>query len=244
LLGDDGGYRNTNSAGTVNTDLASGDLNSAGTTGKGTLYVRKSVPTLSAVALDSSTLSEGTDQVLGRVKVTADAAGDIDWGSMVFTITKSDHITLGATTTVKLWSGSNSIAGTFATTTGALAGSLDSCVNLTSCLLHFRPTTIETVDAGTSKIYELRGTVGATAAGSNSVSVSIANPQTTASSTATFASASGTQGDANEASFAWSDWSDLNDHASDADGTSTVDWTGDYLIKALPLTIGNRSVSI
>ena len=244
LLADDGGYRNTDSAGTVNTNLASADLNSAVTTGKGTMYVRKSIPTLSAVALDSSTLSEGSDQVLGRVKVSADAAGDVDWGSMVFTINKTSAISLGATTTVKLYSGSNAIAGTFATTTGSLLGGLDSCDNNTSCSLYFRPTTVETISAGDSKTYELRGTVGGTASGSNNVSVSIANVQTTASSTATFASAAGTQGDSTAASFAWSDWSDLNDHASSATGGSTADWMGDYLIKTLPLTIGNRSVSI
>ena len=244
LLADDGGYRNTDSAGTVNTNLASADLNSAGTTGKGKMYVRKSIPTLSAVALDSSILDEGSDQVLARVKVTADAAGKIDWGSMVFTINKTSAISLGATTTLKLYNGSNIIDGTFATTSTAnLAGGLDSCDNLTSCLLYFRPTTVETVEPGEPKTYELKGTVGGKASGSNNVSVSIANPQTTASSTAIFTSAAGTQGDSTSASFVWSDWSDLNDHAGSAKGTSTADWMGDYLIKTLPLTIGNRSDS-
>jgi hypothetical protein len=245
LLADDGGYRNTDSAGTVNTDLASGDLNSAVTTGKGTMYVRKSIPTLSAVALDSSALSEGSDQVLGRVKIAADAAGDIDWGSIVFTINKTSAISLGATSTVKLYSGSNIIDGTFATTSTAdLVGELDSCDNLTSCLLYFRPTTVETISAGDSKTYELRGTVGGTASGSNNVSVSIANPQKTASSTSAFSAAAGTQGDSTSASFAWSDWSDLNDHATNATQAATADWMGDYLVKTLPLTIGNRSAAI
>ena len=238
------GYRETDSAGTVGTTLSSSDLDSSATSGRGTMYVRKSVPTLSAVSLDSSTLSEGSDQVLGRVKVTADAAGDVDWGSMVFTVNKTSAISLGATTTLAVWSGSNQIAGTFATTTGSLLGGLDSCDNLTSCLLHFRPTSVETIAAGASKTYELRGTIGGTAAGSNNVSVSIANPQTTASSTAVFSSAAGTQGASSAASFAWSDWSDLTDHAAGATSASSADWMGDYLVKTLPLTIGNRSLSI
>lgn len=239
------GYRETNSAGTAGTTLAAADLDSSATGGKGTMYVRKSIPTLSAVALDSTVLSEGSDQVLGRVKVTADAAGDVDWGSMVFTVNKTSAISLGATTTLAVWSGSNQISGSFATTTGSLrSADVDSLDNLTSGLLHFRPTTIETIAAGSSKTYELRGTIGGTAAGSNNVSVSIANPQTTASSTATFASAAGTQGMSSAASFAWSDWSDLTDHAADADGSSVTDWMGDYLVKTLPLTIGNRSLSI
>ncbi len=238
------GYRETDSAGTVGTTLAAADLDSSATSGKGTMYVRKSIPTLSAVALDSTLLSEGSDQVLGRVKVSADAAGDVDWGSMVFTVNKTSAISLGATTTVALWSGSNQVAGTFATTTGSLVGGNDSLDNLTSGLLHFRPTTVETVAAGGSKTYELRGTIGGTASGSNNVSVSIANPNTTASSTAVFSSAAGTQGLSTVSSFVWSDWSDLTDHAAGATGGSTIDWMGDYLVKTLPLTIGNRSLSI
>ena len=245
VLDADEGYRETNSAGTVGTTLSSADLDSAVTTGKGTMYVRKSIPTLSAVALDSTILSDGTDKVLGRVKVTADAAGDVDWGSMVFTVNKTAALSLGATTTLKLWDGSNSIAGTFATTTGNLLGTLDSCDNFTSCLLHFRPTTVETVTAGGSKTYELRGTVGGVTTGNNTIDVSIANVQTTASSTAVFSSAAGTIGNSSAASFAWSDWSDLTDHASNAThATATIDWMGDYLIKTLPLTVGTRSVSI
>ena len=186
------------------------------------------------------------------MKVTADAAGDVDWGSMVFTVNKTSAISIGATTTVKLWSGSNSIAGTFATTTGSVTttgAAIDACDNLTSCLLHFRPTTVETVNAGDSKTYELRGTVDGIAADTNnSIDVSIANPQTTASSTAVFSSAAGTIGQSTAASFAWSDWSDLTDHAAnatdDSGATITADWMGDYLVKTLPLTIGTRSLSL
>ncbi|MEK7554306.1 MAG: peptidoglycan-binding protein [Patescibacteria group bacterium] len=242
VLDADEGYRETNSAGTVGTTLAAADLDSSATSGKGTMYVRKSIPTVSAVALDSSALLAGSDQVIGRVKVTADAAGDVDWGSMVFTVNKTSAVDLGATTTLAVWDGSNQVAGTFATTTGSLLGGLDSCDNLTSCLLHFRPTTVQTVSAGNPKTYELRTTIGGLAAGSN-VSVSIANPQTTASSTAVFSSAAGTQGVSTAASFAWSDWSDLTDHAAGATGASTADWMGDYLVRTLPLTIGNRSVA-
>ena len=236
------GFKAVDSAGTASTTMASfADLNSAGS-GKGTMYVRKSKPTLAAVALDTgaSALVAGSDQVLGRFSVTADQMGKIDWGSVVITLNKTLAVDIGATTTLKIWSGSNSIAGTFATTTGDLLGGLDACDNLTSCLLHFRPTSVETIEAGASKTYELRGTVGGLAAGSN-ISASIANPQTSASSTVAFASAAGTQGNSTAASFAWSDWSDLSDHSTNA--LTATDWTGDYLVRTLPLTIGNRSVS-
>ena len=245
VLDADEGYRETDSAGTAATTLFTSDLNSAVTTGKGKMYVRKSIPTLSAVALDSSTLSAGSDQVLARVKVTADAAGDIDWGSMVFTVNKTAAVTMGATSTLAIWDGSNEVAGLFATTTAGSTSELETADVLagnTSGLLHFRPTTVETVAAGSSKTYELRGTVGGLVSGS-SLSISIANPQTTASSTAVFSSAAGTQGISTVASFAWSDWSDQADHATSATGVSTADWMGDYLVKTLPLTVGNKSVA-
>ncbi len=245
LLAWNSGFKVVDSAGTASTTMASyADLNSSNTSGKGTMYVRKSKPTLAAVALDNTTLTAGSDQVLGRFSVTADAAGKIDWGSVVITLNKTAALDIGATTTLAIWSGSNQIAGTFATTSGSLLGGLDACDNLTSCLLHFRPTTVETIEANTSKTYELRGTVGGIAAGANNISASIANPQTTASSTAVFGSAAGTQGVSTAASFAWSDWSDT-DHVpgSAATGATAADWTGDYLVKSLPLTVGNRSVN-
>jgi len=236
------GFKAVDSAGTASTTMASfADLNSAGS-GKGTMYVRKSKPTIAAVTLDS-TLTQGTDVVLGRWSVTADAAGKIDWGSVVITLSKTSALDIGATTTLAIWSGSNQIAGTFATTTGGLASGNDACDNLTSCLLHFRPTSVETIEAGSSKTYELRGTVGGIAAGANNISASIANPQTIASSTAIFSMVAGTQGESSAASFAWSDWSDLSDHSTNATGASAADWTGDYLVKSLPLTIGNRTMN-
>ena len=237
------GYKQVDSAGTASTTMASvADLNSAGS-GKGTMYVRKSKPTLAAVALDSATLTAGTDQVIARWSVTADAAGKIDWGSVVITLNKTAALDIGATTTLKVWSGSNSIAGTIATTTGDLLGGLDACDNFTSCLIHFRPTSVETIEAGSSKTYELRGTIGGIASGANNISASIANPQTSASSTAVFSSAAGTIGNSTAASFAWSDWSDLSDHSSNATGALAADWTGDYLVRSLPLTVGNKSVN-
>lgn len=240
------GFKASDSAGNATTTMSAspGDVVSSDTAGRGTMYVRKSIPTLSAVALDSATLTAGSDQVLGRVKVTADAAGDIDWGHIVFTFSKTAALDIGATTTVALWDGSTSITGTFATTSGSLpAGTNDACDNLTSCLLHFRPTTVRTIPAGESRTYELRGTVGGIASGANNISVSIANPQSTATTTTTYTATVGTNGVSTVPSFAWSDWSDNSDHASSATGASTLDWTGDFLVKTLPLTVGNRSVN-
>ncbi|MDP2651872.1 MAG: hypothetical protein Q8O94_01925, partial [bacterium] len=247
LLGDDGGFRKTDSAGTANTTLTgSGDLASA-STGKGTMYVRKSIPTLSAVALDTSTLSAGSSKVIARVKVTADAAGDVSWDKLAFTINKTKAITIGATTTVKLWQGSNAIAGTFATTTaGGTVGAgtmeafpvSDDAAGKTDLPLIFLPDAEQTVTASASVTYELRATVGGLAAGSNSLDVSIANAQTTASTTATAAQVGRNHGAT--PSLTWSDRSSV----SAPHTTATSDWTDDYLVKTLPLTIGNMSASV
>ncbi len=245
LLDANEGYKAVDSSGTASTTMAisATDLSSAGTSGKGTMYVRKSKPVLAPVALDSGTLNAGSDQVLGRFSVTADAAGDIDWGSIVFTLNKTLAVGTGSTSTLAVWSGANEIAGTIATTTGSYNDTIDACDNNTSCLVHFRPTAVEKIPAGSSKTYELRGTVDGIAAGANNISVSIANPHTTASSTNIFEASSGAIGVSTVSSFVWSDWSDLSDHSSSATGASTSDWTGDYLVRTLPLTVGNRSVN-
>ncbi len=238
------GFNATDSSGTTDTTLATNDVASTDTSGRGTMYVRNSIATLSAGTAPSGTLTAGANEVLGRFNVTADAADDIDWGSVVFTISKVDGVTFGATTTVALWDitsgAASSVAGTFATTTGNLLGGLDSFGVLTTGLLHFRPTTVQTVSVGTTRKYELRGTLAdSETSGTSNLSVSIANPQTTASSTAAFASAAGTIGISSAASFAWSDWSDTTNHATTA--TTATDWMGDFLVKSLPLTIGTRS---
>ena len=239
------GFRATDSAGTASTTIAGADLNGAGTTGKGTLYVRKSAPTISAVALDSTALTGGSNQVLGRFKVTADAAGDIGWAKLAFNINKTAAITIGATSTVKLWQGSNSIGGSFATTTAATIGAalesfpVTAAAGASNLNLVFTPTSEQTVPAGTSLTYELRGTIaGVTTSGQNVLDVSIANPQTTASTTATAAQVGTDAG--TTPSFTWTDKSSI----STVHSTATSDWASDYLVKNLPLTIGTRSASI
>ncbi len=240
------GFKAIDSAGNATTTLTGqADISSDATSGKGTLVIRKTVPTLSSVALDSSTLVAGSNQVLGRLKVTADAAGDVDWGQIVFTVTKSSQssgVLIGATSTIALWQGANQISGNFATTSGSLANMTQAYPSTSAGgTLAFRPSAVQTVLAGTSATYELRSTISSLASGSNSVDVSIANTQTTASTTAAFAVVAGTLGVVNN-SFVWSDWSSVANHASNA--LTAGDWIDDYLVKTLPLTIGSKSVNI
>lgn len=236
----DEGFKATDSAGTSDTSLNASDLASSDTSGKGTLYVRKSVPTLEAVALDSTTLLAGSNIAIARVKVTANAGGDIGWKKLSFTVNKTAAITLGATTTMKLYNmaSNTEILGTFGTTTGDLLGGNDSLSGLTSGNLTFVATSEEQIAGGSSVTYELRTTVGGLASGSNSVSVSIANP-TTSISTGT-ASAVGITV-ASTPSFTWTDRSASAVSGGSVHSESTSDWTNDYLVKTLPLTVGSKS---
>ncbi|MCX6788206.1 MAG: peptidoglycan-binding domain-containing protein [Candidatus Kaiserbacteria bacterium] len=245
LLDGDEGFKAVDSSGASDTTLtsSSADLNSAATTGKGTMYVRKSIATLSAVALDSSILANGTNKVIGRVKVTADAAGDISWNKIVFTVSKTAAVTLDATTTIKLYDGANAVAGNFATTTGAQALQTQLfAAAATTGVIVFEPTSEQQIAAGTSKTYELRTTVGGlSASGGYSLDISVANPTSSVSTGAgdiggTLAGASGSSAN----SLVWSDRSVI----SAVHTVSTSDWTNDYLVKNLPLTVGSLTATI
>ncbi len=235
LLDDDEGFKAVDSSGSSDTDIGSADLNSAGTSGEGTMYVRKSLPTITSTPVTTA-LNAGAEQDIGQFTITADAAGDISWDKISFTVNKTAAVTLDATTTVKLWQGSNTVAGTFGTTTGDLVTQTQMfTTSATSGNIVFVPTSEQQIGAGQSATYVLRTTVGGLAAGSN-LSVSIANPST--SITTGTASAVGVTM-ASTPSLTWSDRSVI----TSVHDTTTSDWTNDYLVKNLPISIGNRSVS-
>ena len=244
LLDGDEGFHATDSSGTATTTLSSGtvDLSSVAT-GRGTLVVRKSVPTLSAVALDTTTLSNGSNKALARVKIAADPAGDISWNELVFTVTMAspaNALTIGATTTLALYQNGTAVAGTFATTTGSQAASATNPWGAakTGGTLTFMPTSEQSITADSNAVYELRGTIGGiTAAGGYSLDVSIA---TAASSATTGTSAATAGAGASTPSITWSDKSIV----SAVHSTATADWTNDYLIKTLPLTVGSMTASL
>ncbi|MDP2669057.1 MAG: peptidoglycan-binding domain-containing protein [bacterium] len=241
-LDGDEGYEAKDSAGNLDTTLtgSTADLSSNASAGKGVKIVRKSVPTLSAVALDSSALTAGTDKVLARVAVAADAAGDVGWKYLSFTVNKSAGVTIGATTTVKLYQGGVVVPGNFATSSAAndgttyTAGVESFLAAVTSGNLVFEATTEEQIGAGSSKTYELRGTTAFDTDGDN-LDISIANP-TTSVSTDIYATVLGTFGDATP-SLIWTDRSSISTVHSEA----TSDWTNDYLVKTLPLTVGSKT---
>ena len=230
------GFSAKDSGGTEDTTAhASADLNSAATSGKGTAYLRGSVPTLSSTPI-TGTLTAGSNKSIGNVTITADSAGDIGWKKLSFTVSKTAALTTGATTTLALWDGSTEVDGTFGTTTGALVGGLDSLVNITSGNITFVATSEQEIAAGTSKTYVLKTTIGAMASGvaNDTIDVSIVN---TATAVTTGTATAVGDDMATTESLTWSDRSSISTVHSE----STSDWTNDYLVKTLPLTVGSLS---
>jgi hypothetical protein len=238
-LDDDEGFKAVDSAGSSDTDLGAADVASSDTSGKGTMYVRKSVPVLSKVALDTTTLTAGANKPIGRVKVTADAAGDIGWKKIVFNISKTSTVTLGSTSTgITLYDGSTQIAGTFATTTGNHQSQTQAFSTETSGNLVFVATSEQQIAAGTSKTYELRANVAGSWSNYTFVNVTVTASSTSATSAA-FATIHDAVGEATE-NFVWTDRSSITTVHSE----STTDWTNDYLVDDLTLDLGTLSVSL
>lgn len=178
------GFKAVDASGASDVTLSSSDLDSAAIAGRGTVYVRKTVPVLSAVALDSSVLSAGSNKTIARFKVTSDAAGDISWGRVVFNLSKSSAVDVDS---FALYNGSSVVAGTFSTTTTSIT---------------FAATNEQQVSGSAS--YELRASIGGTISTNSYVDVSIANPSTS-SFTGTLAGVS------TDSSFTWSDRSAVNE---------------------------------
>jgi hypothetical protein len=231
------GFNATDSAGNASTTVGSANYTSV-STGKGTMYVRKSIPTLSGVALDTTAFTSGSNVPIARMKVTADAAGDIGWGKVAFAINKTSTVTFGATSTMTVWSGGTQVQGTFSTTTAGIGSDLFA-VSATAGTLIFVPNNEEQISAGSSKTYELRAGTLATTGTSGQQFVTVNIPQTsTSAATAAFATIHTAVTDASE-SLTWSDRSSISPVHSN--GSTSLDWANDYLLKTLPTALGTLS---
>ena len=189
----------------------------------------KTKPTVSLVALPSSTLDAG-DKVAMRFTVAADAAGDVSLKAVTFKLSKTTLITVagtGASSIRRVGDGSN-LAGNF-----ALDGACNAAA--TSCTLYvdFGATGEEVIAAGTSRTYDLRLTLGAIPSGAASVSVNLDND-----AAAEYGNVTAATGPAlakittDPGVFVWSDNS-LVGHSATY-GTSTADWATGKYIKVLP----------
>ncbi len=168
---------------------------------------RKSKPTVSVVALPTTTLSGG-DQVVLRFTVAADAASDISLGQLHATITKSGSVVVAlpaspTTKTLRRTGGDFITLGTVTFSTNDLLMVLS---------------TEETVAAGTSKTFEVYMNMTSAA---NGDSVTSTIPTDAASATGTLSGLSANN-------FVWSDMSIVGH------GTGTADWASGYKVKSLP----------
>jgi hypothetical protein len=212
----DNGFKAVNGAGSQTQSFGSADVcsNHASTctssSGYGTKYVKKSIPTLARLSTGYTANTVATGVGLYRFTVTADAAGSVDWREISFTVTTNT----AEFTNFQLYD----VTGT-ATQIGSTVSSLastnlafcpDSCVN---------GNTIEQVGAGSSKTYEIRATVANWSAAGDSIAISFA--EDTAALAANVASASLHSGQ----NFVWSD------RSAASHTTATADWTNGYLVK-------------
>lgn len=191
-------------------------------------YVYKSVPTITNVSLPSTVLSAGT-KTLSKVMISADAAGQITWKKLVWTIAKTAATTIGATTTLSVVdSTGNTIAGTFATSTTASSGG-DTFGTATAGTISFVADAEQSIT--TSETYSLKSTaVAGTMVTGQSISTSIATAGANAVGNAyiTVAGAGAANVTPQTPSFVWSDRSALSHD------TTTADWFNDYKVRNLP----------
>ena len=190
-------------------------------------YVVKTKPTIT-MEQPTGNLSAGSSKVLTKVKISADSAGDISWKQIAFSVTKTAALSIGATSTLQLVDSNGTvITGTFATTTGSLAGGNDALENLDSGTISFVATNEQQIAAGSSETYSLKGTVGGIGSGYNYLSFNIADTSTSIATPNDASTIGGTLG-AHTVSFVWSD------RSAQSHSASTADWLNDYKVKELP----------
>ena len=215
------GWKVAADADVIATGVESGQgATETGTTNSNTHWVYKSVPTVAILSLPIGTLANGTATVF-KFSVTAGSQGDIDLREVTFTIA-----TTGASVTaLKAYD----VTGTEV----ELNDSGDEVAITTGLtVVEFDSTKVRTIAAGTTKIFELRGTVTGASTGDSIVTqlngdaaVITDNKYPT-----TYALAA-----AND-EFVWSDRS-ATSHSVD-----TIDWTNGYLVDGLNSTVSNAAV--
>ncbi|MBI2042641.1 MAG: peptidoglycan-binding protein [Candidatus Nealsonbacteria bacterium] len=228
--------------------------------------LHKTKPTVAAASLPSTSFGAGT-KVLYRWTVTADSGGDIGWKKVIFDVSgnvtvSSEAYTVGAggsTTTAAIFIGTSttdvanvakSLVATstmkvydVATNEEVLPTTTDTGYyvhNFTGggARVGFVAKNEQTISAGATKTYELRGDIAYGGAAGDSLSFKI-EKRSTATTTGSFETAVGggwAHGNSvmpvtsTAATFVWSD-------RSGAGGTHTMgtsDWSVDYKVSGLP----------
>ncbi len=208
VLDADEGFKAVDAANNQDTSLAGSDVASTASSGYGTKYVKKSVPTVTRLSTGySGTVAAGTG--LYRFTITADAAGSIDWRKVSFTVA-TNGVTI---TDWKLYDVTGGSSVQINDNAANPVGSTLSVCPGTSCAIG----EAQEVGAGATKTYELRAdTVTGWGDDSDSVSISFTE-DTSAITNAAAASVTG--------NMIWSD------RSATGHSTTTSDWTNGYLVK-------------
>ncbi len=177
------------------------------------IYAFASIPTITNVALPSSTLASGT-QTLAKFTVSSNGTGNVSWNKIIFNIGKSSTATFHTPSLVN--------ADTNVAITGTIATSINFSGAGTSGTLTFTVTGNGGEEDVTSRTYALKATVGAVTDG-DFISTNVVAGQSSAAFTGVTSTAVTLS-----PTFVWSDQSKAS-HS-----TTTADWFGDFLVKNIP----------
>jgi len=189
----------------------------------------KTAPTLTSVDPISGNLTNGTQEVYG-VKITADSAGDVSVYSLRMSVTSGGSTTFTTTGATLVDEDGDALDYDCSTSTDVAAGTTE----IAECILSGTP---ETVSAGSSKTFYLKGAVGGVD-GDDSLSVQMlqtASDFDVDGAGATVDAGASVDGNAPYA-IVWSDVSSGNDT-----DTATAQWFGDNEVNGLDTgTVSNE----
>ena len=195
------GFKAISSSGSSATTVGSADV-----TAGGTFYVRKTIPTITKISTGSATPSTGT--ALYKFTIAADASGPIDFKKLTFNVATSG-VTITDMYLREVGSGSNvNTSNVQANSSGYVAIYSGTSVS----------GGVQQVAAGSSKTYELFGTVTGWTSGTDTVTINFVEDSSFA---------------ANASSAGMSDNMIWSDRSATSHTTITTDWINGYLLKDL-----------
>ena len=228
-------YGSTSTSENLGTGASSGTqvTNFSVTTAQTSAYIFKSIPTVAAVALPTTTLGSGT-KVISKFTVKADAKGDIDLYQVTFKIATTSPTTGGPLVVQNLTLVDVTDVETtlYASTTKIytdLNGTLPIRLLAAPGTISLA-TTSRTIAAGATRTFELRADISGTGAGSQISTQIEGDAAAPTAMNAGMLAATTVQGDTNH-DFIWSDWSKASHTTT---GFSVADWTNGYLVSGLP----------
>lgn len=203
-----------------------------------TSYAYKAIPTLTAVALPTSTIAAGSGKVLAKFTVGSAGTGPLAWKQVMLEISKTATPTIASVALYNANTGlpvtsvftfNNETVDATPTVCGADA---TSCELLITVGTNADDDVVETISD--SKTYEVRATIGGAVDNTaDNISVTLDSNTTTHTGKGIFTAVDNAGAGAanpNDASFVWSDES-----STATNDTGVSSWNDDFLVKTRPL---------